>query len=324
MSLTLQAAPDDTFWNSFICDSAHGSVFCRAEFVKALGEDHELLILAENGNPKLGAIVIKQIGQPIRAPHPMTMYQGVMCCGDYQAMNHHKRSKWLLEHLASMFTEMEQRYDRMSFCLFHQFDDLRAFQWFNYNQPQFGTFKIDLRYTGILELSEILDFETYLTMVRAVRRQEYRKALGEGFTVEISTDIELLNSLHQKTFERQGIVRGAEEKRLLLNITEAALEKSFGELLICRDKNGTPASATLFLYDQHYGYYLVSANNPDYRKSGCGTLLMLENIRRCLDKGLLGVDFVGINSPNRGDFKTSFNARPVPYFVVTWERPVTS
>jgi lipid II:glycine glycyltransferase (peptidoglycan interpeptide bridge formation enzyme) len=322
MSITLQAAPDDATWNSFVNASAHGSVFCRAEFVKALGEDHELLMLAENGNPKLGAVVIKQGGQPIRAPYPMTMYQGVICCGDFQAMNCHKRSKWLLEHLTFLFAKMEERYDRISFCLFHKFDDLRGFQWFNYHEPQLGTFKIDLRYTGILELAGIQDFETYLTMVRAVRRQEYRKALGEGFTVEMSTDIDLLNGLHKKTFERQGIVRGGEEEQLLLNITGTALENGFGELLVCRDKNGNPASATLFLYDQHYGYYLISANDPDYRKSGCGTFLMMENIRRCLDKGLSGVDFVGINSPNRGDFKTSFNARPVPYYVVSWDRPI--
>lgn len=34
---------------------------------------------------------------------------------------------------------------------------------------------------------------------------------------------------------------------------------------------------------------------------------------------LFRVGFVGINSANRGDFKTSLNAVPIPYFVVTWE-----
>ena len=27
---------------------------------------------------------------------------------------------------------------------------------------------------------------------------------------------------------------------------------------------------------------------------------------------------VGINSPNRGDFKTSFNAMPIPFYEVEW------
>jgi hypothetical protein len=68
----------------------------------------------------------------------------------------------------------------------------------------------------------------------------------------------------------------------------------------------------------------VAANHPEFRKTGCGTYLMIENIRRWQRKGLAAVDFVGINSPNRGDFKTSFNAVPVPYFLATWEKPKRS
>jgi len=36
------------------------------------------------------------------------------------------------------------------------------------------------------------------------------------------------------------------------------------------------------------------------------------------------VDFVGINSPNRGDFKTSFDAVPARYFLVTWQKAKVS
>jgi len=77
------------------------------------------------------------------------------------------------------------------------------------------------------------------------------------------------------------------------------------------------------LFDQRRAYYLVGANEPHYRHTGSAAYLMLENIRRCQAKGLAAVDFVGINSPNRGDFKTSFNAVPVRYFDLTWERPKT-
>src|SRR5262249_11590621 len=108
---------------------------------------------------------------------------------------------------------------------------------------------------------------------------------------------------------------------LLRSISQAALAHGFGELSTCVSSEGTVTSATLFLFDRRCGYYLVSANDPEYRNSGSGTYLMLENIRRCQEKGLEAVDFVGVNSPNRGDFKTSFNAAPVPYFLLTWERP---
>ena len=84
---------------------------------------------------------------------------------------------------------------------------------------------------------------------------------------------------------------------------------------------GDIVSANLFLCDRHCAYYWAGANDPHYRKTGCGTYLMIETIRRWQQKGLKTIDFVGINSPNRGDFKTSLNAIPVRYFTATWERP---
>jgi lipid II:glycine glycyltransferase (peptidoglycan interpeptide bridge formation enzyme) len=153
-----------------------------------------------------------------------------------------------------------------------------------------------------------------------VRRQEYRRGLELGLTVEPSTDIELLNRLHAATFMRQGITRDPAEEQLFVKIATAAVRQGYGELLVCRLDSGAPASATLFLHDDRYAYYYVGANDPEYRKSGAGTFLLAENIRRALARGALAVDFVGINSPSRGDFKTSFNACPVPYYTVDYTR----
>src|SRR5262249_12920131 len=84
---------------------------------------------------------------------------------------------------------------------------------------------------------------------------------------------------------------------------------------------GEVAGANLFLFDRSCGYYMFGANDPEYRKTGAGTLLLAHSIRHCMERGLESVDVVGINSPNRGDFKTSFNAAPSAYHVVTREAP---
>ena len=136
--------------------------------------------------------------------------------------------------------------------------------------------------------------------------------------------LSMLDRLHRLTFARQGIERESEEVHLLQSVAQSALEKGFGELLTCLCPDGKVASAILFLYDRCCAYYWVAANDPDYRKSGCATYLMVEGIRHWHAKGVGALDFIGINSPNRGDFKTSFNAVPVPYFIATWERPADS
>ena len=311
---------DKQTWDRFVSKSPQGNVFCTSAFLDAMTVEYELVGLEEAGRIVMGAIVLKDGEKVVTSPFPLTMYQGVLCCAETAAMPHHKRSRWLLDALSLLLAEMEGRFDRISFCLSHAWEDARAFQWFHYHDRDGGVFRIDLRYTGLLDLRETADLPTYMARVRSVRRQEYRKAKSAGFVVTPEADVDLLNRLHGLTFARQGIEREEAEERMVIAVARAALERDFGELLVCRDGTGRPAAATLFLYDECTGYYYISATDPEYRASGCGTLLVMENIQRCMQRHVSTVDFVGINSPNRGDFKTSFDARPVPYLSFTWEK----
>ncbi len=321
MALTFIDCTDKERWNRFAAESPHGSVFCLTPFLDALNVEYRLLLVEERGVPQAGLPLLLRDGQPYPRQHSWTMYQGVLLDAGLCRQQPHSRAKQTLAVLDFLLAEYEKQYGRLILCQHHRFEDLRGFSWFHYGEPERGQFRIELYYSGLLELAQVESLDQYLGSIRTVRRQEHRRCQSNGFSVQPSDDLELLDRLHKLSFARQGIDRDPHEVDLLRSITQAALEQGFGELLSCVAPNGTVASATLFLYDQRYGYYLVSGNDPEYRNSGSGTYLMVENIRRCQAKGLQAVDFVGINSPNRGDFKTSFNAVPVPYFILTWERP---
>lgn len=319
LELTLCTSKPD--WDRLVARSSQGSVFCRTGFLDSLSVEYDLWVVRENGHPQVGAIILRRGQEPVRAPYPFTMYQGVLFVGDDVSAALHRRAKWVLAATEFLLAELAGRYARLSFCLHHSSWDLRGLQWFHYHQPELGTFCLNLFYTGLIDLATFQDVDSYLGSIRTTRRYEYRKALKEGMTVEVSTEVAVLDELHRRTFERQGLERSEEAGRLLRTITHAALGCGFGELLVCRDKRGEAASATLFLYDERTGYYLFGANDPSHRHSNSGTLLMVENLHRCRVRGLRWVDVCGINSPGRGDFKTSFNANPTPYFVATWNRP---
>jgi len=320
MSLILESCNDRQEWDSFVESSPQGNLFCAAYFLKSLGVDCDFLFVKKDRDVQLGALVLKHENQPIRSPYPFTVYQGVLLNKSSKDMPYHKKSKWTLEIIDFLLAEMEKKYERISFCLHYAIEDLRSFQWFHYHEPQKGRFNIELRYTGLLDLLSTPDFESYLMDIRKVRRYEYRQAQKDGLTIEESKNLDILVELHDLTFQRQGIKKDEKKGQLVRAISEAALSTGNGKLLVCRDKKGIATSVSLFLYDNQCGYYLFGANNPEYLDTGSGTYLLLEQIRRCKDMGLKKVDFVGINSPHRGDFKTSFNAEPVPYFIVTWEK----
>ena len=81
---------------------------------------------------------------------------------------------------------------------------------------------------------------------------------------------------------------------------------------------GKAIAAILYLVDDRTVYYLFGANHPEFRKMGGGTLLVAEMIKDAFVRGVAEVDFVGVNSPNRGDYKISFNAELKPYFVASF------
>jgi lipid II:glycine glycyltransferase (peptidoglycan interpeptide bridge formation enzyme) len=81
------------------------------------------------------------------------------------------------------------------------------------------------------------------------------------------------------------------------------------------------ASTALFLHDADTAYYLFGANEPALRATGVSTLLLFDAMEQCREQGLLLLDMVGVNSPQRGDYKTSFGAELRSYFLVDWERP---
>jgi lipid II:glycine glycyltransferase (peptidoglycan interpeptide bridge formation enzyme) len=75
------------------------------------------------------------------------------------------------------------------------------------------------------------------------------------------------------------------------------------------------------VFDERCTYGLIGGNDPDARESGSGTMLLFECIRRGQHRGSEWIDLCGVNSPQRGDFKVSFNAEVQPYIEVHWTRP---
>jgi len=319
MNLKISLCTDKEVWNRFVATSPQENVFCTTDYLDALKEDYELLFVEEGEVPQCGAIVILRDGIPVDAPYPLTMYQGVLFSGAHGVMPPHKRSKRGLDLTGFLLESMSKRYRKISFCLHHEVEDLRAFQWFHYHEPDLGQFRINLAYTGIVDLSLYENFDNYFQTIRSTRRNEYRRARAAGLSVEESLDIDMLDKLHEMTFARQGVHRGGDD--VVRRVVSKALENKFGRMLFCRNSAGTLLSATVFLYDSKTAYYLVGANDPQHRDTWSGVYLVLENIRWCKERGLNLVDMVGVNSPNRGDFKTSFNAAIKPYFQVDWQRP---
>ncbi|MDZ8135049.1 MAG: GNAT family N-acetyltransferase [Nostoc sp. DedQUE04] len=306
-------------WDDFVEDSPQGTVFAKTEFLNSLGVPFQIITVYFRHKIVAGTVILfSEDCKPLPAPFPFTPYQGLLLADNFAKTNHKRNCEeffivtWFVEKLI-------EKFDKISLAHSWQLQDIRPFQWYNYHTPEKGKFEVKLRYTGILKLTKFDSFNFYLSCIRAVRRQEMRKAIKNKLSIQVSDNIHILDKLHREVWARQGIEHIEKESYLLKAITEKSLAKGFGILKVCY-LDTIPISAILFLFDRKRGYYMFAGNNSEYRESGGSTLLLLDLIEECFKRNLQEIDFVGVNSPNRGDYKLSFNPEIKPYFVTDFNR----
>ncbi|MFA6963152.1 MAG: GNAT family N-acetyltransferase [Patescibacteria group bacterium] len=306
-------------WDEFVHSSPQRSVFVSTKFLNSLNTKYELVTCAEDNKIVAGLVVLFGDDGPISGVFPFTEYQG-LSLADNSALEPHRRQSLEFKVTEFLIAECTEHYGQLCLCHSWRLVDMRPFQWFNYHEPEKGVYNLVLRYSAVLDLRKHESFDEYLGTIRKVRRQEIKKAF-ENLKIEEIDDEMVLDDLHDKTFKRQGIERDEKESLLLRSITKSALDNHYGRLT-CVKVDGVPVAANLFIFDDRSGFYLFGANHPDYRNLNAGTLLLADAVRDAMDKKLSEVDFVGANSPNRGDFKLSFNPELKPYFVTTFKPSV--
>lgn len=322
MSFEVRRCESLDAWDAFVRASPDGSVFNRSPYLAQFDDVcFEPWIVRAGRRELLGVTILRHADGRLRERgFPWARAELLRGAAAFEGPAH-SRIKENLEAFEALLAALKEHCARIAVRTPPGHEDLRALLWFNHQAPAEGAFRLTLRYTGLIDLGTAATFDDYLARIRPARRRQCRLAARQGVTVAPSGDLDILEYLHRLTFERQQLERDAVEVAMLRRIAAAALEHRFGELLVASLPSGEPASATLFLHDEKRGHYLAGANHPAHRGSYSGTLCFTESLRACFDRGLQAVDVCGINSPQRGDFKVSFDARPVPYFDAVWQKP---
>ena len=316
-NLEIRISEEPEVWDRFVCSSPQGTVFMLFDFIVDLSIHYELVTLYDGDEIVAVTVVFfNNENMPQESPNMFMFYQGIIL-KDYQGLEIHSRITHEFKILTSFLEKLTSRYDQLSFCNSWRLSDIRPFQWHNYHTPENGQFEIKLRYTGIIDLEKYTDFKEYLSKIRILRRREWKKASVE-FVIEETNDVDLLLDIQDVTYKRQEIELPKQLRKYRHSIVDNALRSGYGKMMKATGSDGTVDSVKFFLYDDVCAYYLFGGNNPNGRGSGASTFLMLNFIKDAMEKRLKYVDFCGVNSPNRGDYKISFNAELKPYFVTNY------
>jgi hypothetical protein len=305
----LQTCTDMTAWDALVDGSQQGHAFSKSVFLQSLGVPFTCYLVASPQGELLAGTAIVEDGQRMaNAPFAFTPHQGILFAHSVTQQASQKRLTTEFRITEFFINALLAVYPNFSMAMSPFFKDLRPFLWHNHGQVEQPTFEVKQRYTGHVDLQNF-SLNAFLATVRTVRRQEYKKSQVQ---IQTSTDLPLFLNLYQQTFERQGLVIDTHTLALVQRICSQTMDAGMGYLSAAHLENRI-ASMAFFVTDSNCAYYLFGANDPAMRESNASSKLLLDNITLSAQQGLQRFDFVGVNSPQRGDFKLSFNAELVPY-----------
>ena len=297
-------------WDEIISNSEQNSIFVTSKYLNYYENNYKVIkyIFKDSETKKILACVPLVTGEK----EPLFfVYNGIIFSNSLSGIKKISTKNSVQIILTNKIIEfLIDKHKKINFTFHPNFEDLRPFQWYNYKENSKSFFNIKLNYTAILDIKKTE--EELLNNFRTVRKQEYKKYYN---LVSNEGAVDDLIDLYKMTFERQKIILDKCFLDELKNFCQYALDNEFAKISFLKE-NSTFISSTFFLYDKDTAYYLVGASNPNFRKKIPSTALLVDNIFQFKKKGIKKIDFIGINSPKRGDFKMSFSPVIKSYYSV--------
>jgi hypothetical protein len=188
--------------------------------------------------------------------------------------------------------------------------DVRAFTWWRYDEG--APIDVRPRYSARIDSLASRSYENLLAGMRQVRRYELRQDLSLG-KIQWSSELspEELTGIYLERVPGDAASILTDAERLL-----ALIEDGAGFASVARDADGKVKAAIAALCDGVMANVVVNSVSADWRSTGLGVHNTVRALAHVQQIGLNSLDFNGANSPNRGDDKHSYGARPILYFDV--------
>jgi hypothetical protein len=303
---------DDLVWDSKLQLSSQYSIYLTSNFLRWTGLLEYRFFLYENGAPKLGCLLPPKIIDGMNSLS-YCMYQGIFFIENPKRSYSDDLGR--AHTLSQLTSQLVNSACGAVLALHHSIVDIRGIHWYLFEKGISSLLQYKVHYTGIIHLQDFSDFENYKKTIRKVRLQELATTHKmNSVSLNTQPDIQIFINMYRDMFSQRGINIGKSELQRVSTIIENGLSSGVGNLLILQENDGTPVSGIFILSDKTTDFYQFGASNPARLKLNGSSYLILHAIELAFMNGRKYFDMVGMNSPNRGEYKASFNARVKPYF----------
>ncbi|MDX1943027.1 MAG: GNAT family N-acetyltransferase [Saprospiraceae bacterium] len=225
-----------------------------------------------------------------------TKYLGTYLAKDFNLTEQHD----ILEKLITQLPKAQAFHQN-----FHpDITDWLPFYWASYQQTT--------RYTYQLDLS---DLDAVFNNINRNMRRNIKKAQTQ-LLVSLDGTPQDFYAINCLSFERQGLKMPYSLEQFLKH-DQALAAHNARQIFFTKDESGKIHAAAYLIWDARNSYYHLSGDDPEWRHSGAGILLVWEAIRYTKEKLNLNLfDFEGSMMQNVEAIRRQFGATQVPYFYI--------
>ena len=272
------------------------------------------LIEFNKGEKIIGRIALVENNLGLVQVPEFTPYSTLILSADMNNSSISKREKFrflCFEKLAEFLCELKN-FKSLAFNPSHI--DLRPFLWFNYHEKNGFKFNVFPRYTARIYFENHSKELLYKNLSKG-RKSDLKRSIG----LEIATknNFDEIFDIYKMTFSRQNISIDNTYFKKMKIILQNSFYPYKSTIFTAKDKFNKTNAFVYFLHSNKSAYYLFGGSTEEGRECGALTFLIFTFLEECFNKKFDYLDFVGANSPNRGDFKLSFGSKLVPYYEIT-------
>jgi len=293
----LEATP--AVWQDLHARAPEATVFTAWNFHQLVHPEAQLLVVCDRRTPIVGVWLTE-------VSLPFAKYQGILT-GFLNVSGDDLRRR--LRLIRDVLREVAHRCDEFALTFSPAFEHGLSLSWFA-REPSMNV-ALTSGWSAVISTRSYASYDVYVRAVNANRRRDLRHARHLSLTDACDgVDLERLLRL---TFKRQSLAVMDSLGQMIGRYWEFAKASGRVNAAVLDDRI---VAATLFLHDARAGYYIMGASERDPATAGASTLLLMDQIRYCFDRGLERVDLLGANDLTRGHFKLSFAATPVAYLAL--------
>jgi len=298
----------DLFWDKLMDSSANSSIFSSSLYCNTFLNKYKRLGI-QDGSQRIILSVIIPLENIHGLPHS-EMYASIFFnLFEKQFTRKSSENSAVYNALTFLIEYLSKKHKGMRFSLHHEIKDLRAINDFNYSNS--NKIQVNLRHTSILDIErgwqEICS--KYISKTRLYEARRLSKKYKFTKINEISKeDVLLLYSYDKKITIQSPLVCLAYD---VIN----SLLKDNNASVIKFSQNSQTLAINVFLYFKNTAFYHSSYISTESSLE-LGSSAMMTQIETAHIRKLKAVDFVGVNSPNRGFFKASFGGKIVNYYEI--------